>query len=76
MMESLKIGDEEKDKVHVPTKDMNDVTDISEDEPWTPIPGTTKMTCGRHGKNVKLSMDEVYRTDKSYIKSASCVLMA
>ena len=44
MMESLKIGDEEKNKVHVPTKDMNDITDISEDEPWTPIPGTTKMT--------------------------------
>ena len=55
MRESLKISDEAKDEAHVPVKDMDDVTDVSKDEPWTPIPGTTKMTCGKHGKTTKLS---------------------
>ena len=62
MRESLKISDESKDEVHIPVKDMDDVTDISKDEPWTPIPGTTKMTRGkqaaRQDDQAKLSMDE------------------
>ncbi|CAE7633612.1 GIP [Symbiodinium pilosum] len=68
MMESLKISEGEKNEVHVPVRDMDDVTDVSEDEPWTPIPGTTKMECGKHGKTQKLTMDQVYKRDKSYVK--------
>ena len=60
------ISPETERDIHVPKKDIDEVTDISDDEPWTPIPGSTRMECGKYGK-ARLQMDVVYRSDKQYI---------
>ena len=67
MMQSLKITEEEKTEVHVPLRDIDQVTDVSDDEPWTPIPGTTKMACGKYSKS-KLTFEDINRADKSYLR--------
>ena len=68
MMASLKISEDEKNEVQDPVRDLDDVIDISEDEPWTPISGCPKMTCGKYGKRAKLIMREAYKEDKKFLK--------